>query len=504
MQPDISTDELNLNETIDKIRHIAIRYRWWILIPFVIASLGGSAIGWLLPDKYISEAILVKHQPISQTAVLPVNMLTNAEDVDATAREVLSRPQLLKIIEQFDLYSKSRAAGVPPERLAILLLRDISIQSLDPARPLTTSTAFKIAFTADRPELAQAVTNRLTQLFIDQSLRSRENTAERTTSFLKEQVDAAKKTLVEQEQRLQEFKSRYLGELPEQQQVNVLAMTELRAQLQTTAGNLNRARQQAVSLGSQLTGVLARLQSERKDLLIRFTSRHPDVQKKEQEIAVTEASINQLRNGGTPGAEPSASLAPPSDPLLAELIRQAEANRREVESLSKEETRLRGEISRYQGRLNLTPLREQQLNALLRDYDLIKRDYTDLLNRQLQSQLATTVESRGEGLQFRLIDPPNLPLKPSGTQRIKASLGGAAAGLAAGIGLAFLMGFLDRSFHSEKELRQFGLPLTLGVPYLLTENDERARRWRLVWEWALASIMILAVGVAQLIVLRHG
>jgi len=504
MQPEISTEELNLTETIDKIRHVAIRYRWWILIPFLIASLGGSAIAWLLPDKYISEAILVKHQPISQTAVLPVNMLTNAEDVEATAREVLSRPQLLKIIEQFDLYSKARAAGAPPERLAALLLRDISIQSLDPARPLTTSTAFKIAFTGDRPELAQAVTNRLTQLFIDQSLRSRENTAERTTSFLKEQTDAAKKTLVEQEQRLQEFKSRYLGELPEQQQVNVLAMTELRAQLQTTGSNLNRARQQAVSLGSQLTGVLARLQSERKDLLGRFTSRHPDVLKKDEEIALTEASIHQLRNNGAPDSDRSSSLTPPSDPLLAELVRQAEANRREVESLSKEEARLRGEVSRYQGRLNLTPLREQQLNALLRDYDLIKRDYADLLNRQLQSQLATTVEARGEGLQFRLIDPPNLPIKPSGSLRIKVSLGGAAAGLAGGIAMALLMGFLDRSFHSEKELRQFGLPLTLGVPYLLTERDERTRRWRLVCEWSVASIMVLAVGLVQFIVLRRG
>jgi polysaccharide biosynthesis transport protein len=496
-------EEINLTETIDKFRRIAVRYRWAVLLPTVVAGLVASSYAWLLPDRYSSEATLVKHQPISQHYVLPANMVTNAEDVDATAREILTRPLLLKIIDQFNLYSKEKSAGAPPEALAALLVRDISVQSLDPARPSMTSSAFKIAFTADGPELAQAVTSRLTQLFIDQSLRIRENTAERTTNFLKEQVAAAKKTLVDQEQRLQDFKARYLGELPEQQQINLLALTELRAQLQTTLTSLSRAKQLAATLGSQLSSILSRLQSEKTALLTRYTARHPDVIRKDQEITTTQTAISQL--GGPSTGDKQSSLAAPSDPALAELLRQAETASHEVDTLSKEEARLQSEIGRYQGHLNLTPVREQQLNALVRDYDLIKHDYSDLLNRQLQSQLATTVEERGEGSQFRLVDPPTLPVRPSSPKRLKVSLGGAAAGLAAGVALVFLIGFLDQSFHSEKEInRHFALPFVLGVPYLLTPKDRGVRRWKMVAEWTTASVMILAVAMAEFLIYRRG
>ena len=93
----------------------------------------------------------------------------------------------------------------------------------------------------------------------------------------------------------------------------------------------------------------------------------------------------------------------------------------------------------------MTPVREEQLADILRDYDLSKKNYDDLLGKKTQSELATSLEIRQQGAQFRLIDPPSLPVKPSGADHMKISLGGLAAGLALGVALAFLLETKDHS-----------------------------------------------------------
>jgi capsular polysaccharide biosynthesis protein len=162
-------------------------------------------------------------------------------------------------------------------------------------------------------------------------------------------------------------------------------------------------------------------------------------------------------------------------------------------------------VGQYQGRVNAAPLREQQLAALSRDYDLTKQEYASLLNRQLQSQLAGNLEERGEGVQFRLIDPPTLPAVPNSPPRRKIGLGGLAGGLALGFGLAFLLHILDGSLHTEKSTKQrFALPIVLGIPVMRTEAEERRRTWVRRFEWLTGCVITLVVLAAEVYVLRRG
>ena len=435
--------EGNITETLERALDLVRKRRRWIFLPACTIALGTIAFVLMLPDRYSSEATLVMQQQVLQRYVLPVTGTSNAEAIQAMTRQVLSRTHLVGIINQFGLYPDAK--NVTVERLAELMRDDISIQSLDP-RTQTDFNAFRISFTADSPQVAQMVASRLTQLFIDENLKTRQDQAASTANFLNEQLQVARLKLAEQEQRLRDFKTRNLGELPEQQGVNLGTLTDLRGQLQNSLSNLSRAQLQRATLESSLNGRVARLQADRATLLTLYTPRHPEVLKKDQEIARMEAVLNRLK-GETPGADQSQSAPATDDHALAELIRQVEANRREIEDLSKDETRIRAEIGRIQSRLNLTPVRDQELSGILRDYDLFKQQYTDLLNKQLQSQLATSLEESRGGVQFRLVDPPSLPVLPSSPKRMKISLGGAAAGLFLGIALAFLIESRDRSFH---------------------------------------------------------
>jgi polysaccharide biosynthesis transport protein len=250
-------------------------------------------------------------------------------------------------------------------------------------------------------------------------------------------------------------------------------------------------------------------------LLDLYTPQYPAVIKLNQKIAQTEASLKMLQISRTSGAQaspadaaPTSAMPPDEDISLRQLHGQLVANRLEIDNLSKDEKRLKGEIDQYQNRLNATPVREQQLAGILRNYDQFRQDYAELLAKESQSKMAEDLEKRQEGQQFRLIDRPSLPTVPSSPNRIKISLGGATAGIGLGLALSFLMSLRDSSFHSEEDLRQhFALPLVIGVPLLLTPYEERSRTRRKAFEWVAGSGLVLAVVIAQLYELyfyRHG
>jgi polysaccharide chain length determinant protein (PEP-CTERM system associated) len=543
---DGAEDDLGFN--ID-IRRLLIQGRWWILVPAAVVTVATAFVVQLLPKRYTSDATLVVvQQQVPERYVTPNSTTPVAVELQAMKQEVLSRTRLQEIIKKFGLYAKEVNESAP-EKVILNMQKDIDITPVsEMATPAGRDfNAFKISFTSEHPVLAQQVTSTLTSLFIKENLRSREDQAANTTAFLNDQLKSAKEKLEEQDQRLRDFKLQHLGELPEQQQGNLGILTSLQAQLQTTMASMSRAREQRVYLETLLSGyqsmrsrnipiqvtstgvevsreanpgdvaqaVVVRLQAERAALLSRYTSTHPDVQSKDSEIASAKAAVARLEKEekakAAPAASPKPSTAAPTtahdpydQPLIAQTKSQLEANRVEMENLAKDEARLKSALEQYQQRLNQTPVREQQLSGIQRDYELQKQNYTDLLNKKLQSQLATNLEKDQGGRQFRLVDPPSLPTLPSSPNRRKIALGGAAAGIGLGVALAALMGFKDRSFYSEKAIsKRFGLSLVVGVPVLLTVSERRARVRRMSFEWVAGSLVMLVVLAAEAYVLRQ-
>jgi polysaccharide chain length determinant protein (PEP-CTERM system associated) len=536
--------QTNINETIGGIFRLIARRRWWIILPACVISLATIAVLSRLPNRYNSEAtLLVVQQQVPERYVVPTNSSGIAEELQAMTQEVLSRTRLLEIIDEFHLYQKE-TRRLAPEEVIDLMRKNIDIKPINEEPARKDFNAFKISFTSDNPRLAQAVTSKLTTLFIAENLKTREDQAANTTSFLQAQLETVRTKLTEQEQRLREFKMQHLGELPEQQAGNLAILTGLQSQLQNTMAGLSRAQQQKVYLesllsgyrslaarGSSLPGVpgianraaspldnaqkeLERLEANRDLLLGRYTPEHPDVVEIESEIRKQQATVERLKSSlaakaetpaenskGAPAALPNSE----DDASIAQVKSQLEANRLEMENLSSDEKRLKGTISDYQNRLNATPVREQELAEVSRNYELLKSNYADLLSKEQQSQLATSLEKQQGGQQFRLVDPPSLPTLPSSPKRLKMSLGGIGAGIALGLALAFLVDLTDRSFHTEKDLtKSFALPLVLCVPLIRTSREERGLAVRRMFEWALGCVLAIAVFAAEFYVYRFG
>lgn len=495
--------DANLGDMIRRLRGIVAQHRWWILVPTFCVPIAVIAVAMKLPNHYVSQAtLLVVQQQVSHRYVESDSVTTTPAAIQAMKLEVLSRERLLGIINDAGLYPTAKDRS--PDLLVETMRQEIEIQALEvPTSERNDFNAFTISFTTGSPQLAQNVTSRLTSLFIEQNSKTRSDQATNTTKFLSERLDAAKQRLAQQEQRLQGFMTSNIGELPEQQQSNVSALSSARERLDTVTSNLLEAQHQQSSLQLPLSERLARLQSEKNALLVHYTPQYPEVVKKEREIAKVQAALERLRTNALSPQTPQAETT--DDPALDTILRQAEGVADHIANLSQQQKRLEAECERYQKHLNLTPLREQQLAEILRDYNLYKQDYTDLSNKKLQSQMATSLEESQEGQQFRLVDPPSLPVKPSSPKRLKIALGGFGGGIALGLVLAFLMGLRDSSFHSEKSLVQsFSLPLVLGVPLVRTPLEQRVRRWRISAELFAGCVMVLMVFAAEFYVFKNG
>jgi polysaccharide chain length determinant protein (PEP-CTERM system associated) len=532
------------------------RHRWLIILTASTVALATVAVLYQIPNRYTSQAtLLVIPQQVPARYVTPTTETDIVDAVQTMTQDVLSRTRLLELIDQFGLYTKERQR-LAPEEVITLMRKYIEILPVDPTPGHKDVNAFKISFSAEKAVLAQEVTSKLTSFFIQANLKTREDQATSTNTFLQEHLEAAKTSLATQEEKLRQFKTQYLGELPEQQQGNLAIFSGAQMQLQNIAGALDRAEQQKVYLesliegyrrlmsrGAQVPGVpgqvmarsvsplqsaqddLTRLQLEKQRLLSSYNAAHPDVLTVERNIVEAQKRVDDLKagKGAEAESEPSAKAAvaatgatgatgsttkPPDalddDSAITQLKSQLDANRLEIDNLTKDETKQKALIQEYQNRLNLTPVREEQLSSILSDYSLAKKDYEDLLGKEQQSELAMSLEKQQGGQQFRLVEPPSLPALPSSPKRLPISLGGIGGGLFLGLALAFVKDLARPTFHSAKEISQkFGAPLVIALPVVLTSREQRRRGWRKAFEFVGATVLVVMIGAAEFYVFVH-
>jgi len=139
---------------------------------------------------------------------------------------------------------------------------------------------------------------------------------------------------------------------------------------------------------------------------------------------------------------------------MMEVQSQLKANRLEIANRQETIQALKAKINEYQARLNQTPVREQQVADLSRDYEQSKANYESLLAKKNQSELATNLEKRQETEHFRILDPPSLPTKPYSPNRFKLACIGLAAGLVLGAASVAVAELTDDRIYSEKEMKK--------------------------------------------------
>ncbi|HXN97189.1 MAG TPA: hypothetical protein VN879_21975, partial [Candidatus Acidoferrales bacterium] len=232
---------------------IAVRRRWWILLPLFLSWLAVWGGSWFLPTTYQSEALIsAEQQKVSDSYVME-NVNVNLQNrLLSTAQQVLSRASLHAIIERFKLYARppQMSGFFKPKDPVDSMRSDIKIDLVGSPGYRGEFVTFKIHYTADTPELAQQVNSELTSLFINENAKAERQLSENTTAFLQNELTDARAKMEEQEAGVAAFKARHAGNLPGQLQSNVQILAGVQAQLASTQHALDTSKQQKIYLES--------------------------------------------------------------------------------------------------------------------------------------------------------------------------------------------------------------------------------------------------------------
>lgn len=484
------------------------RRRWAIIIPAVLGPLVGYLITLFLTPTYTSQSLILIEQPkVPETFVKSVVTSDLFERLATMQEQILSRTRLQPLIERYDLYKSERRRSmedaVEEMRKSILVTpvefaSDIAAKR-KPGPPGTQAVpGFSITFTAESGQLAQQVCQDLTSMFLAENLRQREERAQGTTDFISNQLAEAKRKLEEQDAKLAEFKRRNIGELPDDQQANLQVLTAVNNQLTTITDSLNRAQQDKVFNESLLDQELAAWQSSVKtsapsqtlqdelskmeDYLVtletRYTGDHPDVIKLKNDIAKLQKTIAEQGAADKDKADKTkaAKAAQPGlePPQIQKLRAQIALDEQFIRVRTRELDRVQQQMNTYQSRLQLSPVVEEQFKNLTRDYETALKFYNKLLADKDQSEMSTDLERRQEGEQFRVLDSPNTPKKPSFPDPLIFAGGGLGAGLALGLGIVLVVELRDKSIRDERDIEFYlQLPTLALVPSLGNLNGKQ-------------------------------
>tara|TARA_Y100001968_G_scaffold287768_1_gene289469 strand:+ start:294 stop:1862 length:1569 start_codon:yes stop_codon:yes gene_type:complete len=496
-----------LVQVLDYIKGVWIKKRYVIIFSWLICPVGFVYVA-SLPDVYSSKAqVFVDTRSVLQPLLRGLAIQTNPDqEIQMMAKTLLSRSNVEKIARESDL-DITTTTEAEFETLVTNLTKDIQLSSTG------RDNIYNISFSNEAPSTAQRVVQETLDLFVEGALGNNRKDTDTAGRFLDEQIAEYESRLTEAEQRLANFKRQYNDILP-LAGTYYSSLQGLNDELEATRLQIRQAQQQAETLKGQISsskqndsfGVTNRdepvlstryderiksLEEELDRLTLRFTDLHPDV-------IETKALLESLEESRSKEIE--AFLTADGDEQnqpLSELNREIklEASRLEsqIASLRVKESDLQSKIAGLESKVDLIPQIEAESSALNREYGVTKQKYEELLSRRESADLSRRADVSAEELQFRIIEPPLLPKRPSGPNRIIFYTAVLVIGFGSGIAIAFLISQLNPILIRPKQLLNVSdYPIWGTVTHLNIEQINKTNRNRLL-VFLLSSGTILAM-----------
>ena len=468
-----------MQETITQVLLMlrgAWRYRWAAVSCVWLVAIAGWIAVQFLPDRfsartqvYVDTESLLR--PLLSGLAVDRDVMSEVGMVQAV---MLSRPNLEKVAQQTDLMLAAKTRAEQEGVIDSLAGRVVLGR---PEGPAMRST-FEVSFDDSDPIVAHKVVRTLLDTFMEDSLGLKRTDTAVAQRFLEAQVKDYERRLEEAEDRLAVFKQQNFGSLPgsggdyyQRLEAETGTLQQLRQsfmQMQTRRDEL--ARQLAgeeptfglmgSAEGNPIDGQIARFKAQRDQLLLQYTEKHPQV----QSLTETIARLEEEKRGG---ARVSTSVAAPGGGLSSDeaMVRSLDMNpvyqnlRLALSQADADLAAVRGQIQAQQaavgelrGRVQAIPEVEAELTRLNRDYENNKQQYDTLLQRLESAKISEQAEQSADNVKFRIIEPPTVPVKPSGPQRMQLNFLVLFAALGAGVGLALLLALLHPTFATRELL----------------------------------------------------
>lgn len=522
-------DEI-LSRVIEELRGVW-RFRWAGLA----AAWAVCVIGWVvvtsMPDTYESNARVYVDtrsalRPLLQGLTINPDV---ASDLDLVKQVMLSRPHLEKVARATDL-----DAGVqtPQDRDNLIqsLQTRIVLEAADArSRSSVGEGLYRITFRDHSRQKSLEVVRTLLNSFVEDTLGTKRAGSETAQRFLEEQIKEHEDRLSEAENRLSEFKKKNVGRMPDQRGDYFARLQQEQAGLDQAHSALAVADSRRQEIGRQLAGeepylfgldsgngaaaaegsarsgdVTYRIQDlERKldELLLRYTEKHP-------EVIATRATLDELRKRqaeelervrGRQQLTGSMSSSLKQNPVYQNLQLAQKSAEVQAAELRQDVAQRQAKVAELKSLVNTVPEVEAELSRLNRDYEVVHKEYLELVQRRQTASLTDEADRTGT-VKFNVIDPPMASISPVAPNRPMLLSGVLLAGIAVGFAVAYLLEQLKPVFRTARTLAEItGRPVYGAVRRIGVARDSAAIRLdTLKFSGLAAALMLLYFAVLVL------
>jgi polysaccharide chain length determinant protein (PEP-CTERM system associated) len=263
---------------------------------------------------------------------------------------------------------------------------------------------------------------------------------------------------------------------------------------------------QVINIGGQLSPIEQRLQELRRNLdtlLLKYTEEHPDVKAARQAIAQLQSEATKTPGGGA-GQGSAANKGQIANGVYDQIkVRLVDAEA-VVNAVQRRLTAAETQVTKIEQIAQSAPGVLAQAQDLDRDYSVLKRNYMELVARRESTQIANAADTKTEKIQFRIVDPPQVPVVPAAPNRPLLVTYVLLLGIGAGSVAPLLVMQLDRSFATLGQLRNLGIPILGSVSRLSIGAAQRRAALQLIGVTASALVLVAVYGTLLMLSIgRH-
>lgn len=448
---------------------ILYRRRWWILLPMLVGTVLALAVALWMTPVYRSQATMLIDSPQIPSSFAPAETANYANERVAKIRQqILSRSNLTKLIHETGLYGREQRQMSFDDLLGLMrssIAVDLVSASGSPRQGGANDTiAFELSFLYSDAAHAHAVAEKLVGMFLTEDKRLRTEQAVGAAAFLARRADDLRNQMVDLEGKRREVESRYAGALPDQVALSAQSGSALRAEVSRLDAETQGLMQQNSLLATRSEEIAAaprpeydalrRAEERLAQLGATYSDTYPDV-------IAARAAVERQRQA----ARNSRASTPGGSAVASEMA----AARSRVGMLAARRGELVAAVAHMEKMTALAPQATYELNNLERDYDNLKRQYQDVRDKQMEAQVAASLQEEGKGERFSVVNAASAPIDPIRPNRVQLVMSGLFGGLALGLALTVLWEFLGGPIHGEGALARLmdGPPLAV-VPILST------------------------------------
>lgn len=436
--------------------------RYWIIGATMLLSLAGVIGAYSLPTIYRSSAtLLVQSQDLPSSIVDAPTSGVIEQRIAKIRERVLSRGDLVALIEQNDLYASERRKQ-PLSKIIDKMRTATTVGALSgdigqASGGQSNTIAINMSFDYPDPGKAQAVLQSYVSSFLRMDNDAVEQQAGLTTRFLQDQATKLQSQISVIENQITELKARNGSALAGSGGPAFLDTGTYSAQI---AGLEAQNRQLVASTSGRKARDpdLAAAESAYAAAKARYADSHPDVIQAQQRLEQARAMASANAGGG-------------DDSALARS--QIEANNRAISQLAQSRSEALARAAASSAGSARAPAILEEAMQLENRANALRDQYKDVSGNLIKAQNSERMATEQRAERLSLVDAPDLPDRPKSPNRPILILGGVVAGLMLGLFLALGIELLNQPLRSPAQVENMGLPMLGVVPVLTAIKPER-------------------------------